>query len=292
LSEHRVILGDCLDPVTGLASLPDKSVDHMLTDPPYAKVVVNSAKTGPTTRWRMDETQTLGGVRRNLGYAGISDEQRIAVGAQIGRVTKRWAIVFCDAESLHLWRAALEAGGMRYVRTGIWVAPNPTPQFTGDRPGTGFEPCIIAHAKGRSRWNGGGLPAVWIFNRPENGTDARANMGHPSPKPPLLMEALVRFFTDPGELIADAFTGSGTTGIAAKRHGRRFVGWELKPEYHAIAVKRIEAAREQYRLPLPSEPEPKQVALLPTAGPHRGAAAGAGGSLPGPAAVPAMEREG
>jgi site-specific DNA-methyltransferase (adenine-specific) len=282
LSEHRLILGDCLDPVTGLASLPDKSVDHVICDPPYAKWVVNSCKTGPDGGFQ-------GGEARPLGYEGISDEQRTSVAGHFARVARRWILVFCDSESTGLWRAALEAGGARHKRIGVWVTPNPTPQFTGDRPGTGFESIVIAHVPGRHRWNGGGRPAVWIFNRPENGSAERAATGHPTPKPLPLMLGLVRDFTDPGELICDPFAGSGTTGVACKRLGRRFIGWERDPKYHAIAAKRIEAAREQYRLPLPSEPEPKQVALLPTAGPHRGAAAGAGGSLPGPAAVPAMD---
>ncbi len=88
---------------------------------------------------------------------------------------------------------------------------------------------------------------------------------HREEKPLALMEALVRDFTDPGELIADPFAGSGTTLVAAKRLGRRAMGWEIDPGYHAIAVKRIAAAREQYQLPLSSEPEPKQQALTGTA---------------------------
>jgi site-specific DNA-methyltransferase (adenine-specific) len=59
------------------------------------------------------------------------------------------------------------------------------------------------------------------------------------------MEILVRLFSDRGELIADPFTGSGTTGVAALRLGRRFLGWEMDPRYAAMARKRLEAAREQ-----------------------------------------------
>jgi len=59
------------------------------------------------------------------------------------------------------------------------------------------------------------------------------------------MEALVRDFTGFDDLICDPFAGSGTTGVAAKRLGRRFIGWELSPKYHARAVRRILAAREQ-----------------------------------------------
>jgi site-specific DNA-methyltransferase (adenine-specific) len=67
-------------------------------------------------------------------------------------------------------------------------------------------------------------------------------------KPLSLMEALVRDFTDHGETICDPFAGSGTTGVACRRLGRNFIGWEKDPKYHAIAVKRIESTREQLRM--------------------------------------------
>ena len=255
MTDHRVVLGDCLDPLTGMASLPDKSVDHVICDPPYAKVVVTSAKTAPSG--------VIGGsVTRDLGYSGISDEQIAGVAAQIARITLRWALVFCDAESLSKWRAALESGGMKHARMGAWVAPNFTPQFSGDRPGTGWEACEIAHAgAGRWRWNGGGLPAVWIVPRPVNGTEERRATGHPTPKPLPLLETLVEQFTEPGDLVCDPFSGSGTTGVACKRLGRRFIGWEREPKYHAIAEKRIAAAREQLGLFREKAPREKQAAL-------------------------------
>jgi site-specific DNA-methyltransferase (adenine-specific) len=62
------------------------------------------------------------------------------------------------------------------------------------------------------------------------------------------MEALVSDFTDPGELVCDPFAGSGTTGVACIRLGRRFIGWERDPKYFAVAVKRLRAAREQLGL--------------------------------------------
>src|SRR5690606_7859733 len=98
-------------------------------------------------------------------------------------------------ESGHLWR---EAFGTTYVRTGAWVKPNPVPQMSGDRPGTGFELCTIAHQRGRKRWNGGGLPAVWTHNAIQANWHERVE--HPCPKPISLMLELVELFTDPDEL--------------------------------------------------------------------------------------------
>jgi DNA modification methylase len=251
-----LLRADCLDPMVGLASLPDRSVDHVITDPPYAKLVVTSARTG-SYRTRN------GGVTRELGYLGIDDDQRSAIGMHVARVIRRWAIVFCDAESAHLWKAALEAGGMIHKRMGVWVQPNPTPQFSGDRPGTGFEMCEIAHRDGRCRWNGGGMPAVWIFPRPAIGSEERRSAHHPTPKPIALMSALVADFTNAGDLICDPFAGSGTTGVAALRAGRRFIGWERDERYAEVARRRLEETREQLRLPFERPQGPRVQQQLP-----------------------------
>jgi DNA modification methylase len=72
--------------------------------------------------------------------------------------------------------------------------------------------------------------------------------GHPSPKPLEAMVKLVERFTDPGWTILDPFAGSGTTAIACIRTGRKFIGCEIDPAYHAIAQRRI--AAEQARHPL------------------------------------------
>jgi hypothetical protein len=215
-----------------------KRVDHVITDPPYSILVVNTSARGRTDGEKAKGVR-VNATRRDLGYRGVTDGERAILGEYIGRLVKRWAIVFCDAESLTSWRLALEAGGLRHIRSGAWVSPACTPQFTGDRPGTGWEACEIAHAPGRCEWNGGGSPAVWIVNRPVNGSSERAETGHPTPKPIALLQSIVADFTDPGETILDPFMGSGTTLVAAKRLGRKAIGIELEEKYCEIAAKRL-----------------------------------------------------
>lgn len=62
---------------------------------------------------------------------------------------------------------------------------------------------------------------------------------HPTVKPITLMAHLVRLVTPPGGVVLDPFMGSGSTGVAAIRHGFRFIGIEMTPEYHTIATHRI-----------------------------------------------------
>jgi site-specific DNA-methyltransferase (adenine-specific) len=238
MSEHRVVLGDCLDPVTGLASLADKSVDHVICDPPYeaeAHTLQRRVKRG-------------GGVMEvePLSFAAMTPETRADTARHLARVTKRWVVLFCQVDAALLWAHALRDAGLVYKRTGVWVKPDGMPQYSGDRPGMGYESLVIAHAPGRSTWNGGGRHGVWTFNK--MGPEDRDRTGHETQKPLDLMLALVRDFTDPGDLVCDPFAGSGTTGVACKRLGRRFIGWERDEKYHRIATKRIDGTREQLRM--------------------------------------------
>ena len=65
---------------------------------------------------------------------------------------------------------------------------------------------------------------------------------HPTQKPLLLMEDLIKTYTNEGETVLDFTAGSGTTGVAAKNLDRKFIGIELDPDYFKIAEDRIDAA--------------------------------------------------
>lgn len=65
---------------------------------------------------------------------------------------------------------------------------------------------------------------------------------HPTQKPVALMEYLIRTYTNKGETVIDNTMGSGTTGVACKNTGRRFIGIERDPSYFQIAKDRISKA--------------------------------------------------
>ena len=85
-----------------------------------------------------------------------------------------------------------------------------------------------------------GLPdirrAKWSSQKPN---------GHPAEKPEDLMAWLVQISTKPGDTVVDPFMGSGTTGAAAVKAGRSFVGVEMDPEWFSVACRRIEQAQRQ-----------------------------------------------
>lgn len=76
---------------------------------------------------------------------------------------------------------------------------------------------------------------------------------HPSPKDPDMLRWMVEGATCPGATVFDPFMGSGTTGVACVRTGRKFIGCEISPEYFSIAQRRIAEAQMQPSL-FPHEP--------------------------------------
>jgi DNA modification methylase len=64
---------------------------------------------------------------------------------------------------------------------------------------------------------------------------------HPTQKPILLLEDLIKTFSNENDLVVDLTMGSGSTGVAALRTGRRFVGIEKDENYFNIAVRRVSA---------------------------------------------------
>lgn len=233
-------LGDCIE---GMAALGDRSVDHVICDPPFGDHVHDKFAA---------VREADGPIREGLSFSALTDDLVRGVAEQVCRVTKRWIVIFCDERSVERWALAIQFAGGFYARGGVWVKTDAMPQMTGDRPGHGTESIVIAHAprpkkSGRMKWNGGGRPATWIG--PIRGVNAEERQ-HPTQKPMWLMEALVKDFTDPGDLILDPFAGSGSTLVAAIRNGRRAIGFEKDEKYHAIATKRLGYTKEQRCLAL------------------------------------------
>lgn len=77
----------------------------------------------------------------------------------------------------------------------------------------------------------------WNINQVKN--VSKKNNSHPCPVPLELMEKIILATTKEGDTICDPFMGSGTTGIACKKHNRNFIGIELDKEYYEIAKRRI-----------------------------------------------------
>lgn len=216
IGEATLYLGDCRE------LLPTVGGGVVITDPPYGRVTHAGARSANSLN------------ASPIGFEAIEAHELVDLARLFLRSAARWVVMTCE------WRhaALLEEAGVPLVRLGVWIKPNGAPQFTGDRPGTGWEAVAILHREGKKRWNGGGHHAVWHCPI-EQGE-------HPTQKPVRLIAQWVEAFSDPGETVLDPFMGSGTTGVAALRLGRRFVGVECEERWFDVACRRIE---EEMRSP-------------------------------------------
>ena len=210
-------LGDCLEVMRGMA---DKSVDAVITDPPYDAMTHNGAI-----------------LKKEINFKPLSDIEPLV--NELLRISRGWVIVFCSLEMLGDYkRVAMES----WVRGGFWDRITNMPQLSGDRPAQAGEGIAIMHRPGRKVWNGGGKAAIWRY------AVERGMKQHPTQKPLAIMKSLAVQFTQEVQTVLDPFMGSGTTGVACVQTGRNFIGIEIDPTYFAIAEKRIAEAQMQPRL--------------------------------------------
>ena len=221
-------LGDCLEILPTLGR-----VDAVVTDPPYEAVTQD--KWGILARIEYRDFNDFG-----LDFRAI-DEIRPAVATMLANAANGWAIVFCQAEGVRAWRDVFQAAGVKYKRAMVWVKPDAMPQFNGQGPSVGFENMVAVWCGvGHSKWNGGGRPGVFTYCKNSGGKHE-----HPTQKPLPLINEIVSLFSDVGQQILDPFMGSGTTGVACAKLGRKFIGIEIEPKYFDIACKRIEQSYKQ-----------------------------------------------
>lgn len=201
---------DCLDI---LKTLPDGSVDAVVTDPPYGIGVARYGSFGV-------------GAKSKMGSYAISDwdDQPLSMEQfdEIKRVSK-WQVIFGFNHLSH-------------------VLPPTKSVIVWDKKlkndwDDSFSDCEIA-------WTNLSIPArvyrhLWIGACRQSETGKGQGKVHPTQKPIALMEWIIKKYSKPGDTILDPFMGSGTTGVACVQTGRNFIGVELDPGYFAIAEKRI-----------------------------------------------------
>lgn len=228
IGDATLILGDCREVLPTLGM-----VDHVICDPPYEAVMQNKwgvlSRQAPSSHVRHEE----------IGFDAI-DHMRDDVARAVASACSGWGIFFCMAEGVRAWRDAIEATGAKYKRAMVWVKPDAMPQFNGQGPSVGHEMLVSAwYGSGHSRWNGGGKPGTFVYTKNTAGAE------HPTQKPLPLLRDIVGLFSSPGEIVCDPFCGSGTTGVACAKMGRRFIGIEVNEKWMDLSCRRIEEAYRQ-----------------------------------------------
>lgn len=214
LNDCSLYLGDCLDV---LPTLAPGSVDAVVTDPPYG--IGKRLVSGGTTS---------GGWHRMV--ASQADEWDVRPSRE------SFDLIFGMSDEQIIW------GG------NFFGLPPCNKPLCWDK--------IRPNQKNVSEWEYAWTSLTGraeMFRHCANGGFLLATpREHPTQKPVALMEWCLGFVE--GETILDPYMGSGTTGIACVKAGRRFIGIEREPKYFEIAKRRIAEAYDQYAL-FPREPK-------------------------------------
>lgn len=225
----RILQGDSLHL---LKTLEPSSVDAFITDPPYG-----------TNDGRGKRFAQGGDTAASFALAWDCDLPTAWL-AEAARLLKPGGAcaVFTDAKRPgDVWDAG-ETAGLQGCHTFYWAKPDPPPT---PRPNfaSAVEVGVYLIKPGPRTWNGGGMHRN-VFESPLAHKVDGAGMYrfHPTQKPVAVMAWLIEAMTNPGDLVVDPFCGSGTTGVAALRLGRRFIGIERDGGFAAIARARCSAA--------------------------------------------------
>lgn len=223
IQDATLYLGDCREILPTLGK-----VDAVVTDPPYG---IGEARSGNASRSCL-------ATSRDYGSANWDDAPIDAATVSLIRANSQWQIIF---------------GGNYFDGLGpttcwlVWDKQN------GDND---FADCELAwtnlpKAVRRLYWRWHGMI--------RKGDDVRE---HPTQKPEGVMKWCIEHLPGTVQTICDPFMGSGTTGVAAVKLGRSFIGIEREPSYFDIACRRIEAAYKQPDLFIQKPEPPKQQAMF------------------------------
>lgn len=203
-NKYTLLNTDCLE---WLKQQADKSIDLIVTDPPYGK--------------KADKGTNGFGAAKNRKYKDNWDSVRPTqeVFDEILRVSKN-AIIF----------------GANYFSdklpvSNCWVVWDKKGNIPFQNP---FADCELIYTTFKKP-----IKKI-VFKQQGFITDSKDKRFHPTQKPSELVQMLLEAFAKPDDVICDPFMGSGTTGIAACRLGLNFIGVEISADYCEIAKKRIE----------------------------------------------------
>jgi site-specific DNA-methyltransferase (adenine-specific) len=217
----QLIHGDCLEK---MKEIPDKSIDLIVTDPPY---LINYK-----TNRRKDKTHKF-----CTEINGDNDEELIRnYMAECFRILKDNSAMycFCSAKTLNTFTSISKSSGFKLKNTIIWVKNSWTAGDLKAQFGQQYEPLLLLN-KGRKEFTGKRLTDVWMFNRVSG-----KSLVHQNQKPVGLIEQCILKHSNEGDVVFDGFLGSGTTGVACINTKRNFIGIEKDDKYFEIAKKRIE----------------------------------------------------
>lgn len=213
--------GDCFEIMKEIDS---KSVDLILTDPPYSY-----------TRY----------------MTGVTGMQMKRAAKEFKRILKNTGnlLLFCGFWDKWKWYDTLREHGLKFRREIIWVYDNPSNYPPPKNIQAAHETCLwFSKLERRYYFKKGVMHRTWV-NHPVNPTIFK-DMGieNVTPKPVPVLEKLISFSCPLGGTVFDPFMGTGSTGVAAVRLGRRFIGIEIRKDLFELSYYRVANDSKQSKL--------------------------------------------
>jgi site-specific DNA-methyltransferase (adenine-specific) len=200
------------DAVTWLRSQPSASVDLLVTDPAYESLEKHRA-VGTTTRLKHSKASS------NDWFRVFPNERFAELFGEAFRVLKPDShfYLFCDAETMFDAKPKAVEAGFKFWKPLVW---DKRTIGMGYHYRARYE-FILFFEKGKRRLHD--LGVADIIEEP------RIRGGYPAEKPWKVSKVLIEQSSNPGEVVADPFMGSGSVGVAALELGRKFIGTDLNP---------------------------------------------------------------
>ena len=213
--EYKLYNGDCLEI---MKDIPDKSIDLIVTDPPYLIDYQSNYRRNKYEKIKNDiKAEELISNYFKECYRVLKDNTAI--------------YSFCSWHNIDFFKQEFE----KYFKLKNIIVWNKNNTSMGDLKGS-YAPkheFILFGHKGRKLINGFRYPDVLEAKR-------TGNKLHPTQKPIDLLEIFIKASSDVGDIVFDGFMGSNSTGIASIKNNRRFIGIELDSNYYNIAKQWID----------------------------------------------------
>ena len=229
---NKIYLGDAYELIK---QVKDKSVDLIVTDPPYNAVVGGG---GGVASYKGKQKSFVSEIKKHNLYSGFD----LSILDELVRVMKKINIyIWCNKEQIYDYLTYFVKERKCNWEMIIWAKDNPPP-FTCGHYLKDKEYCLYFWEKG--------VKVQPTFQSGKTVYLTKTNVGdkkqflHPTIKDIEIIENLIRNSCG-GGLVFDPFVGSGTTCLAAKHLGLNYLGFEINEKYHKIACDRLQGINQK-----------------------------------------------
>ena len=236
IEPNNIYLGNAYELIK---EVPDKSIDLIMTDPPY-QIGGLEAKSKHMTGMFKNRGKTH---VHEMAQTNLGDGIDLSILNEFVRVLKKINIyIWCNKEQIYDYLTYFVKERKCNFEIIVWAKPNPAP-FVNGHYLKDKEYCLFFWEKGvKVGGNYHSLKTVWFKN---TNIEDKKKFVHPTIKDLEIIETLIKNSTGGGSIILDPFLGSGTTALACKHLGLSYIGFEINEHYYKIAKDRLQGINQK-----------------------------------------------